>query len=225
MVATHRRIFLLEDDLQLHHTVKQFLEHLGYEVLSAFDAYEAKDILYEKHVDLMLLDVKVPYQNGFDLLSELRKEGNQTPAIFITSLHTVEDLTRGFDAGCDDYIRKPFALKELQMRLEANLKKTFKTHDNMVNIDKNITFEIKKYELSINGTIISLKQKEATLLAYLLSHPNEVLSYEMIYRELWDYEEEPNPASLRTYIHTLRSHLGKERIETIKNRGYRFVKE
>ena len=224
-MPVQRSILVLEDDLQLHDTVKQFLEHLGYKVLSAFDAYEAKDLLYEKHVDLMLLDVKVPYQNGFDLLSELRKEGNQTPAIFITSLHTVEDLTRGFDAGCDDYIRKPFALKELQMRLEANLKKTFKTHDNMVTIDKNTIFEIKKYELSVDGTPIALKQKEATLLAYLLSHPNEVLSYEMIYRELWDYEEEPNPASLRTYIHTLRSHLGKERIETIKNRGYRFVKE
>jgi len=222
-VATHRRIFLLEDDLQLHSTVKQFLEHLGYEVLSAYDAHEAKDLLYEKRVDLMLLDVKVPYQNGFDLLHELREGGNQTPAIFITSLHTVEDLTRGFDAGCDDYIRKPFALKELQMRIEANLKKSFHTHDKMVDIDKNKQFDINKYQLIINGSVLPLKQKESTLLAFFLTHPQEILSYEVLYRELWEYEEEPNPASLRTYIHTLRSHLGKERIETIKNRGYRYA--
>jgi len=224
-LPVQRSILLLEDDLQLHNTVKQFLKHLEYKVFSAFDAYEAKDLLYEKRVDLMLLDVKVPYQNGFDLLADLRREGNQTPAIFITSLHTVEDLTRGFDAGCDDYIRKPFALKELQMRIEANLKKIFKTHDDIVEIEQGKQFNIKKYELSIAGSSVPLKQKEAKLLAYLLAHPNEILTYEMIYQELWDYEEEPNPASLRTYIHTLRSHLGKQRIETIKNRGYRFVKE
>jgi DNA-binding response OmpR family regulator len=223
-VSGQRRIFLLEDDLQLHSTVKQFLEHLGYEVLSAYDAHEARDLLYEKRVDLMLLDVKVPYQNGFDLLHDLREEGNQSPAIFITSLHTVEDLTRGFDAGCDDYIRKPFALKELQMRLEANLKKSFQTHDSMVDIDKDRYFKINEYQLYMKGQKVALKQKESLLLAYLLSHPNEILTYEVLYRELWEYNEEPNPASLRTYIHTLRQHLGKEKIETIKNRGYRFVR-
>jgi len=223
-MSTRRKIFLLEDDLQLHSTIKQFLEHLDYEVLSAYDAHEAKDLLYEKRVDLMLLDVKVPYQNGFDLLHDLRDEGNQSPAIFITSLHTVEDLTRGFDAGCDDYIRKPFALKELQMRLEANLKKSFQTHDSIIDIDKDKQFEINEYQLTILGQKIPLKKKESILLAYLLSHPNEILTYEVLYSELWEYEEEPNPASLRTYIHTLRTHLGKERIETIKNRGYRYAK-
>jgi len=222
-MSTHRRIFLLEDDLQLHSTVKQFLEHLDYEVLSAYDAHEAKDLLYEKRVDLMLLDVKVPYQNGFDLLHDLREEGNQTSAIFITSLHTVEDLTRGFDAGCDDYIRKPFALKELQMRIEANLKKGFQTYDKMVNIGKDKKFNINEYQLIIADVTIPLKQKESRLLAYFLSHPNEILTYEVLYRELWEYDEEPNPASMRTYIHTLRTHLGKARIETIKNRGYRYV--
>jgi len=223
MLSGSRRIFLLEDDLQLNSTVTQFLEHLGYEVIVAFDAHEAKELLYEKAVDLMLLDVKVPYQNGFDLLSDLRKEGNQSPAIFITSLHTVEDLTRGFDAGCDDYIRKPFALKELQMRIEANLKKPFDTHDNIVHIDKYKSFNIKEYQLTVSGEAVALKTKEAKLLAYFLSHPNTSLSYEAIFAVLWDYDEEPNGASLRTYIHTLRQHLGKERIETIKNSGYRYV--
>jgi len=214
---------LLEDDLQLSNTVKQFLEHLGYEVIVAYDAREARDLLYEKAVDLMLLDVKVPYQNGFDLLSELREEGSQTPAIFITSLHSVDDLTRGFDAGCDDYIRKPFALKELQMRIEANLKKTFETHQNIVHIDKDKLFDIKEYQLRISGHPVPLKNKEAKLLAHFLSHPNESLSYDTIFSILWDFDEEPNGASLRTYVHTLRQHLGKERIKTIKNSGYRYV--
>ena len=74
-------ILLLEDDLALNDTIRQFLEHAGYEVLSAFDAFEAKDILYERSVDLMLLDIKVPHQNGFDLLSEIRSEGKVTATI------------------------------------------------------------------------------------------------------------------------------------------------
>ena len=218
-----RRIFLLEDDMQLSDTIRQFLTHQGYEVFVAYDAHEAQDILYEHTVDLMLLDVKVPYQNGFDLLTELRERGNQTPAIFVTSLHSVEDLTKGFDAGCDDYIRKPFSLKELQLRIEANLKKSFETHHNIIDIDKDKQFDIKEYQLFVDTQPVALKHKEAKLLAYFLSHPNEVVEYEKLFAELWDFDEVPNGASLRTYIYTLRNYLGKARIETVKNRGYRYV--
>ncbi len=219
-----KRVFLLEDDLQLNDTIRQFLEHQGYEVIVAYDALEAKDKLYEKSVDLILLDIKVPFQNGIDLLAELRSEGNQTPAIFITSLHSVEDVTRGFDAGCDDYIRKPFALKELQVRIESHLKRQFDTHDTIVDLGEGILFDTKEYKLIKDGTPLALKNKEAKLLALFLTRMGEVLDYETIFGVLWDYEEEPSGASLRTYIYTLRNHLGKQRIETVKNIGYRFAK-
>jgi DNA-binding response OmpR family regulator len=110
-------ILLLEDDQQLSDTVKQFLHYQGYEVFCAYDGLQAQDLAYEKQIDLMLLDIKVPHQDGFDFLQTLREKGVQTPAIFITSLNSVDDVTRGFDIGCDDYIRKPFALKELQVRV------------------------------------------------------------------------------------------------------------
>ena len=125
-MSAKKTIFLLEDDLQLSRTIRKFLEHSGYKVHLAHDAREARDLLYENPVDLMLLDVKVPYQNGFDLLSELREEGNKTPAIFITSLHTVEDLTRGFDAGCDDYIRNRLSSKSFSSVSKPISKKTSK---------------------------------------------------------------------------------------------------
>ncbi|HHD72966.1 MAG TPA: response regulator transcription factor, partial [Epsilonproteobacteria bacterium] len=129
-----RKILLLEDDVQLSDTVKQYLEYQEYGVVTVYDAHEARDLLYETHVDLMLLDIKVPYQNGFDLLSELREEGNTTPAIFITSLHSVEDVTRGFDVGGDDYIRKPFALKELLVRIESQLKRRYGTREEWIDL-------------------------------------------------------------------------------------------
>ena len=218
-----RKILLLEDDLQLNDTIRQFLEHHAYAVLSAYDAHQAKDILYETDIDLMLLDIKVPHQNGIDLLSELRQAGNDIPAIFITSLHGVDDVSKGFDAGCDDYIRKPFALKELLVRVEAQLRKRYGSRDDHVNLGSGLAYYPKEFRLTRDGNTVPLKNKEAKLLALLLEHPDQLVNYDKIHTALWDYDEAPSAGSLRTYIKTLRSHLGKERIETIKNVGYRFV--
>ena len=218
-----RTILLLEDDMQLNDTVKQFLVHHGYRVLSAYDAEQAKDLLYEQAVDLMLLDIKVPRQNGFDLLSELRKEGDTRPAIFITSLHGVEDVSRGFDVGCDDYIRKPFALKELLVRIEAQLRKAYGEEKTAVIIDETIRYYPEEYRLEIEGKNIALKQKEAKLLTLLYRRRGKLVYYDEINRTLWEYDESPSAGSLRTYIKTLRAYLGKARIETVKNIGYRFV--
>ncbi|WP_295421369.1 response regulator transcription factor [Sulfurovum sp.] len=218
-----RKILLLEDDLQLNDTIKQFLEHHHYTVLPAYDGYQAKDLLYETEVDLMLLDIKVPQQSGFELLEELRKEGNDTPAIFITSLHGVNDVSKGFDIGCDDYIRKPFALKELLVRIEAQLRKRYGSREDHIDLGENLYYYPKEFRLTQNGQTIPLKNKEAKLFTLLLEHHDRLVTYEKIHTALWDFDEEPSAGSLRTYIKTLRSHLGKERIETIKNIGYRFV--
>lgn len=218
-------ILLLEDDQQLSDTVKQFLNYHGYEVFCAYDGFQAQDIMYEKHIGLMLLDVKVPQQNGFDFLQTLRDSGVKTPAIFITSLNSVADVTRGFDSGCNDYIRKPFALKELLVRIEALLKRRYNTHEKKITLSDGFLFDIKENLLTKNNQRVPLKTKEAKLLSLFLEYPNELLNYEKIFERLWGYDEEPSAGSLRSYIKTVRSFLGKENIETIKNVGYRFVKE
>ena len=218
-------ILLLEDDLQLSDTVKQFLELKGYEVHCAYDGLQAQDIAYEKRIDLMLLDVKVPLLNGFEFLKQLRAEGKDIPAIFITSLNSVEDVEKGFDVGCDDYIRKPFALKELLVRVESLMKRTYGTHEDTVELDKGLVFDIKGLLLTKNKQRVPLKTKELKLLSLFLQNPNELVSYEKINEALWEYDEEPSSGSLRTYIKTLRAAIGKEKIETIKNVGYRFVSQ
>jgi DNA-binding response OmpR family regulator len=220
-----QRIFLLEDDVQLHATVKQFLQLRGYEVVSAYDARQARDALYEHAVDLMLLDVKVPHQNGIDLLTDLRKEGHKAPAIFITSLSGADDVERGFAAGGDDYIRKPFALKELSVRIEALLRRTYGSRESKIDLRDGLTFDTESLLLMRDNQTVPLKTKELKLLSLFLKNVNELIEYERIYQALWEWDEEPNPASLRTYVNTLRSELGRERIETIKNTGYRFVEQ
>jgi len=221
MTAT---ILLLEDDIQLSDTVKQFLEIKGYNVFAAYDGIEAEEIAYEKHIDLMLLDVKVPHVSGFDFLKSVRDRGEEIPAIFITSLNAVEDVEKGFALGCDDYIRKPFALKELLVRVESLLKRTFGTHDEKVELSEGIVFDVKEMILTKDKEKISLKTKELKLLSLFLQHPNTLITYETINNALWNYDEEPSAGSLRTYIKTLRAAIGKEKIETIKNIGYRIVK-
>jgi len=219
------KILVLEDDVNLSHTIKQFLTLKGYEVFVAYDGEMAQDLLYEQSVDLMLLDVKVPKIDGFGVLKEQRDRGSDIPAIFITSLNSADDVAKGFEYGCDDYIRKPFALKELLVRVESLLKRSYKTHDEQIKIDDLLVFDIKEMVLSKDGKKIALKTKELKLLAFFLQYPNELLDYERINQVLWEFNEEPNNASLRTYVKILRSIIGKDRVQTVKNIGYRYVKQ
>jgi DNA-binding response OmpR family regulator len=217
-------ILLLEDDMQLSDTIKQFLSFKGYEVLSAYDGIQAEEIFYEKHIDLILLDVKVPRLNGFDLLRRLREEGKEVPAIFITSLNSVEDVEKGFASGCDDYIRKPFALKELLVRVESLLRRSFGSHEEKILLEDGLMFDLKELQLYRKNERVPLKAKELKLLALFLRHHNALLEYDKIYDALWEYDEDPSTGALRTYIKTLRAVIGKEKIETVKNIGYRYVK-
>jgi DNA-binding response OmpR family regulator len=221
-----KKILLLEDDLTLNETVTEYFEELDYFVESVDDGLDALDKIYENSYDILLLDVKVPQMSGFDLLKEVRSRDITTPAIFITSLNSIDDLSVGYESGCDDYIRKPFVLKELLMRVENILKREFfHTSSEKIEIDENITYDIDANLLYINGDEVSLNNKETKLLKLFLQNQNQVISHERIYDNLWDYDETYSEASLRTYIKNLRKILGKEKIVSIKKQGYKFIKE
>jgi len=217
------KILLLEDDMELNDTITSFLLHEGFDVTQSYDANSAKDKIFESSFELWLFDIKVPFQSGTDLLSELRDEGYDTPCIFITSLSSVEDVSRGFESGGDDYIRKPFALKELKLRIEAIIKRRYDTTEQYFKIDNKHSFDLLDKVLYSDNERISLKPKEATLLGLFLQNKDHILTKEIIFDSLYTYGEEPNEGSLRTFIKILRQHLGKEKIETIKEVGYRYV--
>lgn len=218
------KILLLEDDANLNETVTEFLEEEGYEVVSVYDGYEAQEKLYESKYDLLLLDVNTPGIDGFSLLSEAREAEVGAPAIFITSLDSVDDLEKGFVSGCDDHIRKPFSLKELKIRIETLLRRGFyHKSKELIQIDKNIYYDTKNNELIVNKEIISLGQKESMLLKLFMKNGGEIIAHERIYRHLWDFDEESSDTALRTYIKNLRKIIGKEKIVSIKKQGYKFI--
>lgn len=216
------KILLLEDDLNLSETVSEYLEDSGFEVSCVYDGDEAIELIYEHNFDLLLLDVNVPNKNGFEVLKEVRKNNKKTAAIFITSLNSMDSLEEGFNSGCDDYIRKPFELKELLIRVKTILKKEFSNKNELVQITHTITFNSISNELKDNGVEIKLNLKESKLLKFFLQHPNQLLSHEMIYDHVWEYDEEYSDNSLRTYIKNLRKILGKDTIVSLKKLGYRF---
>ena len=218
------KILLLEDDNNLNETVTEYLEEEGYDVTSVYDGYEAQEKLYESKYDVLLLDVNTPGINGFELLREARDGDVVAPAIFITSLDSVDDLEKGFQSGCDDYIRKPFMLKELKIRIETLLKRGFfHKSKELIAINDSIQYNSKNNELLIDNKSVSLGNKESMLLKLFMKNEGEVLAHERIYKHLWNYDEEPSDTALRTYIKNLRKMIGKECIVSIKKQGYKFV--
>jgi len=218
------KIFLLEDDANLNETVSEFLEEQGHEITSVYDGLDAQEKLYESKYDLLLLDINTPGINGFDLLKEAREGDVLAPAIFITSLDSVDDLERGFNSGCDDYIRKPFSLKELRIRVDTLLRRGF-FHDTKeyIQISDNVSYDIQNNELVIDNEVISLGHKEAKLLKLFMKNEGEVIIHDRIYTHLWDFDEEPSDTALRTYIKNLRKLIGKDKIVSIKKQGYKFT--
>ena len=218
------KILLLEDDINLSDTVCDYLEEKGFEVICVYDGEEALSSIYENRFDLLLFDVNVPIKNGFQVLKEIRKDGNDTPTIYITSLNSVDSLEQGYSSGCDDYVRKPFELKELLIRIQTILKREFSQKSEIVNITETITFNSISSELKDANEEIKLNLKELKLLKFFLQHPNELLIHDRIYDYVWDYDEEYSDNSLRTYIKNLRKILGDEYIINLRGVGYRFNK-
>jgi len=216
-----RRILIVEDDVSLNETLKEFLELSGFDVRSVFDGKTALSSVYENSFDIVLLDVKLPEINGFDVAKEIRKFTN-VPIIFITSLDSEKDIEKGFLSGGDDYIKKPFSLKELKLRIDAVLRRLYGNSEK-IDLGGGFEFDIKNMELLKDSQPVHLKTKVAKLLNLFIKHRGDVLHKEIIFREIYDFEETPNEASLRTFVKTLRNILGNEKIQTIKDVGYRFV--
>ena len=219
------KILYLEDDIDLSDTVKEFLEEEGFSVVCAYDGEEALEIIYKENFDILILDVNVPNINGFTLLKSLRDADVQTPAIFTTSLSGIDNLTEGYDAGADDYIKKPFLLKELLIRTKALLKREFRNADSELKISDNIVFDTHENKLLIDKEIVPLHQKELLLLKLLLKHKNESVSFENIFQNVWSFDETHSELSIRTYIKNLRKYLGKDTILSIKKVGYKLVQK
>ena len=217
------KILLLEDDIGLGDIMSEYLQDNDFKVDHVYDGEEALDKAYETKYDLYIFDVNVPAIKGFDLLKMLRDNGDSTPTIFVTSLNDIDDVSKGFESGADDYLKKPFELAELLLRIKNIQKRSFtQQRSTVIQIDKDITFDIDTELLQTAKESVSLPQKELKLLKHFLKHPNEIITFDNLYEVLWDYDETPSSESLRAHIKNLRKHLTKDMIQNLRGLGYRF---
>jgi DNA-binding response OmpR family regulator len=216
------KILLLEDDALLSKIIAKHLNQ-NYQVSPIYDGDSALDLLEKSKFDLLILDSNVPGTTGLELIKELRTYSDTTPIIMITAYQDTEHLKTAFTYGCNDYIKKPFELDELDMRIE-NISRTFNIEQTeYITINQDITFDASNHEIHKKGNSFFIAKKESEFLNYLVTHKNRTISKEELTQNLWSYENMPSDATLRVYIRNLRAIIGKKSIETIRGMGYRLV--
>ncbi len=218
------KLLILEDNALLLNTLEDFLSENDYTCVLVQNGKEALKRCYEEKFDLYLLDVKVPEMNGFDFLRELRASGDRTPAIFVTSLNDQESLTQGFTLGGDDYIKKPFDLGELLLRIRAILTRAKGIVDDWLVIDEHYKLNLARKRLFCDDEELDVHLKDFELLYLLVKERGYVVTKEMIHERLWSSSEEMNEGSIRVYVNNLKKIFGKESISNIRGIGYRFEK-
>lgn len=206
------RILLLEDDEILSQTMAAALGTEGYDVTCAKNGEEAADLTYDERFDLYLFDVNVPFIGGFDLLHDLRASGDRTPAFFVTALNDIGSVSRGFDAGCDDYIKKPFDLDELLIRVGAVLKR------NVQGIRyKNISFDDETGQLLQNGKEVDMQKVEKAIFRLLIERAGQTVTKESFY----DVMDKPSDVALRVHIAGLKKRFDLD-LTNVRGVGYRL---
>lgn len=232
------KILLVEDDINLGDVLCDYLELQDYEVARAMDGVEGLEKFKSQEFDLLILDVMLPRKDGFTLAAEIRELNAQVPVIFLTARGQMEDRITGFKTGCDDYISKPFSSEELELRMEAILRRcrTAETNNQAEAFKPNGTFELGKYlfdslnhELRLNDKRISLTTKEVELLRILYSHKNQLITREKTLKAVWGSDNYFIGRSMDVFITKLRKYLKDDpdiSIVNVHGTGFRLeVKE
>jgi len=217
------KVILAEDEPSLGQIVKESLETRDFEVFLAVNGEEAHKKYQKEKPDILVLDVMMPKKDGFTLAKEIREENGQIPIIFLTAKSQTKDVVEGFEHGGNDYLKKPFSMEELIVRIHALLDRV-KLKKNFDKIPLgNYTFNHPKQSLQYRDEIILLTHRESELLFHLSQKKNEVLDRTFILNKLWGDDDFFNARSMDVFISKLRKKLSKdENIQIINIRGFGY---
>ncbi|MCZ2257856.1 response regulator transcription factor [Sporosarcina sp. G11-34] len=217
-------VMIIDDEHQMRELVRTFLETDGYTVIEATDGIHALSLINKMPPDLLIVDVMMPYMDGFTFAKEVKKS-HDIPLIFLSAKGEEWDKVHGLKLGGDDYIVKPFLPAELLARVESVLRRTYQTGKSVDILQIGpLTIDRDAHKASINGTVLSLTLKEFGLLDILAQNRGRVFSREQLLRSVWGEEHKSSERTVDTHIKTLRLKLGQhgDSIETIWGVGYRF---
>jgi two-component system, OmpR family, manganese sensing response regulator len=234
------RLLLVDDEVELTQPLQRLLTNQGYAVDVANSGDRGLSLALEGEYDLLILDWMMPGRSGVEICQYLRKQGDSTPVLLLTAKDTLDDRVEGLDRGADDYLVKPFELRELLARVRALLRRSPLTSTTQPDEVKPNRLQFADLELDLdnqvayrNGQTIPLSDKEHQLLEYFMRHPNQLLTHEQIYRHLWPSEDSPVSNALVAQVKLLRRKIDlgdsprgvanrKSLIDSVYGKGYRF---
>jgi OmpR-family two-component system manganese-sensing response regulator len=229
------KILLVDDESELTDPLSRLLSREGYQVDIADNGKIGTQLALQNSYDLLILDWMLPHKSGLEICQEVRSHSLNTPVLFLTAKDTIDDRVLGLDAGADDYLVKPFELRELLARVRALLRRS-PNLDSLSSLDESSTtgkLKVADLELDLenqlayrHGRAIDLSEKEIKLLEYLMRHPGQLLTHEEIYQYLWKEQEQPSSNVLAALIRLLRRKIEDKGenilIHTVYGKGYRF---
>lgn len=218
-------ILLVEDEIGLAKIVTDSLEFKGYAVRHSLNGKQGLESFINQKPDVIILDVMMPHMDGFNLAIKIRELDTKIPIIFLTARTQTADVLKGFEIGANDYIKKPFSIEELIVRINFQLKQTEKSVDKKYRIGK-YDFDGKNQRLMINNQTKILSYRESELLRKLCEHQHEILTRKDLIDDLWDHENFFTGRSLDVFISRIRTYLKADpqvSIINIRKAGYKLV--
>lgn len=227
-------VLIIEDEPTLATLLSYNLKQKGYETKVINDGTEGMREALDQSYDLILLDIMLPGMNGFEVLSEIRKQGNKTPVIILTARDTEEEVVAGLTSGADDYMTKPFGVAELFARVSAVMRRTQSgamlddaEPDEQMIVSGELVVYPEKYEATVAGKPITLRPKEFELLHYFVQHPGIVITREQLMDVVWGFDFAGGQRTVDVHVSTLRKKIETDQksveIVSIRGIGYKFV--
>ncbi|MCS2150435.1 two-component system response regulator PmrA [Scandinavium manionii] len=217
------KVLVVEDDSLLLQGLILAMQSEGYVCDGVMTAHEAALCLANGHYSVIVLDLGLPDEDGLQFLARIRREKISLPVLILTARDTVDDRIAGLDTGADDYLVKPFALEELNARVRALLRRHHNQGDNEISIG-DLRLNVTRRLVALGETQLDLTPKEYALLSRLMTKAGSPVHREILYNDIYSWDNEPSTNTLEVHIHNLRDKIGKTRIRTVRGFGYMLVK-
>lgn len=220
------KLLLAEDETELNNALAAVLRHNNYTVDCVYDGQEALDYLEMSEYDGVILDIMMPKKNGLEVLRIIREQKNKVPVLLLTAKAEIDDKVEGLDAGADDYLAKPFVMKELLARIRAITRRQSDMTDNVLTYG-NVSLNRSLFEVSVGEQKSRLANKDFQMLEMLMANPGQVISTDRFMEKIWGYDSDTEINVVWVYISNLRKKLASlgadVEIKAVRNQGYSLI--